>query len=79
MLVQRIGESIGESEARFPITPPSISRWERRHFPGIEERVNDLPISRIPADQEHARTRGKRSGHGRSRGLRRYLISFTRQ
>jgi len=26
MLVQRIGESIGESDATFPITPPSMSR-----------------------------------------------------
>ena len=37
----------------LPHRPGGDQPRERRELPGVEERMDDLPVSRIPADKEH--------------------------
>ena len=46
----------------LPDRPGGDQARKRRQLPGVEERMDDFPVGRIPADQKHAFTGGSHSG-----------------
>ena len=52
--VQSIGERIGCNVAICPLTPNSMNFSKDGHFPRFDERMNDVPVGRIPAQEQYA-------------------------